>query len=244
MLRRCLVSGVCFSVLLAFAAAGAHAQNGSGIFVTPVPNAPFRGVVEVQRSTVQKNGTVMDLKSTQVIARDSTGHVYTETRQWLPISSTAAPALLRVLMYDPQQRVTTLLFPTRQLYRKIVLYRPPPMEPPDQTDASPAGANLPPSQFSKPEDLGTKEMDGLQVHGVRETQTIPASGGGQPIVVTDEYWYSDYLHINVVVKHNDPRWGSITSTVTQISQDDPDPSLFTIPDGYKPLSAMRAKQSK
>src|SRR6185437_8941872 len=42
---------------------------------------------------------------------------------------------------------------------------------------------------------------------------------------------------------NESLWGSITSTVTQISQDDPDPSLFTIPDSYKPLSAMRAKQS-
>lgn len=244
MLRRCLVSGVCFLVISVFAAAGALAQNGSGIFVTPDPNAPFRGVVEVQRSFVQKTGTVINLKSMQVIARDSTGHVYTETRQWLPVSSTAAPALVRVLMYDPQQRVTTLLFPKRQLYRKIVLNRPPPMEPPDQAEASPAGANLPLSQFSKQEDLGTKEMDGLQVHGVRVTQTIPASDGGQPVVVTDEYWYSDYLHMNLVVKHIDPRTGSMTSTVTQISQDEPDPSLFAIPDGYKSFSAMRAKQSK
>lgn len=145
MLLRCLVSGICFSSLTVFIATSAFAQNRSGIFVTPVPNAPFRGVVEVQRSTVQKNGTVMDLKSTHVIARDSTGHVYTETRRWLPISSTAAPALLRVLMYDPQQRVTTLLFPKRQLYRKIVLNRPPPMEPPRASE-SPTAAALRPLQ--------------------------------------------------------------------------------------------------
>ena len=53
-------------------------------------------------------------------------------------------------------------------------------------------------------------MDGFEVHGVRETQTLPANGGGKPVVITDEYWYSDYLHINVVMKHIDPRTGSVT----------------------------------
>lgn len=243
MLRRCLVSGICGAAVSVFLAASAFAQRGS-IFVTPIPNAPFRGVVEEQQSFVQKNGTMVNFKTMRVIARDSAGRIYIETRELRPVSSTMTPALLRVHIYDPQTRVSTMLFPRQRLYRNFVVNRSPSTEPPGQMDASAAGENLPVSQFSKQEDLGTKEMDGLQVHGVREIQTIPASGGGQPIVVTDEYWYSDYLHINVVVQHNDPRTGSVTSTVTQISQDEPDPSLFTIPDGYKSLAAMRAKQSK
>lgn len=241
MLRRCLVSGICLSVFLVSAAAGAFAQR---IFVTPVPNAPFYGLVEVQRSFVRKNGTVVNLKTTRLMARDSAGRIYAEMRQLVPLSYTATPALLRVQIYDPQTRVSTALFPRLKMYRSFVVRRPPANEPPGQMAASAGGANLPLGQFSKQEDLGMKEMDGLQVHGVRVTQSIPATGGGQPVVVTNEYWYSDYLHINLVVKHSDPRTGSITTTLTQISQDDPEPSLFTIPDGYKPFSMMRAKPSK
>lgn len=249
MLRRCLVSGV-FSVFLAIASVGALAQAWLGaprIFVTPVPNAPFRGVIQTQRSFAQKNGTITPLKSTSVIwvvARDSTGRVYRETRIRAPQSSNASPAPLGMLIYDPQTRFTTVLFPKQRMYRSIVVNQPPSTEPPGQLDATAAGANLPPSQFTKVEDLGTREMDGLQVHGVRETQTLPASGGGQPVVVTDEYWYSDYLHLNLMMKHSDPRTGSVTTTLTQISQEEPDPSLFAIPAGYKPLSMMRAKGSK
>jgi hypothetical protein len=242
MLRRCL-SGVCLFVFLVLAAAGASAQ--SGIFVTPVPNAPFRGVIEVQRSFVQKNGTMTALTSMPwiwVVARDSAGRVYRETRQSPPVPSTANP--VGALIYDPQTRVSTVLYPKRKMYRSIVVRRPPSTEPPGQMDASAAGANMPLSQFTKQEDLGTREMDGLQVHGVRETQTLPASGDGQPVVVTDEYWYSDNLHLNVRMKHSDPRTGSVTTTLTQVSQEEPDPALFAIPNGYKPISMTRAKGSK
>jgi hypothetical protein len=242
MLRRRLVSGICLSAFFVFASAAVWAQRGPNIFVPPVPNAPFRGVVEVQRSLVQKNGAVINLKTMRIVARDSAGRVYAETRQLVPASSHMTPLLLRVLIYDPQTRVSTVLFPRHKIYRSRVVNRPPSTDPPGQLDATMAGANLPPSQFTKREDLGTHEMDGLQVHGVRETQTLPASGGGQPVVVTDVYWYSDYLHLNVAVKHSDPRTGSVAMALTQVSQDEPEPSLFAIPDGYKPLSMMAAKR--
>jgi len=63
-------------------------------------------------------------------------------------------------------------------------------------------------------------MDGVSAHGVRVIQTIPAasSGTGNEIVLTDEYWYADDLHMNVVVKHNDPRTGSVTMTLTQVTR--------------------------
>lgn len=82
-------------------------------------------------------------------------------------------------------------------------------------------------------------MEGVSAHGVRETQTIPAanSSTGKEIVLTDEYWYSDDLHMNVMVKHSDPRTGSVTMTLTQATRTDPDPSLFQIPEGYEPMSS-------
>jgi len=57
-------------------------------------------------------------------------------------------------------------------------------------------------------------MENVEVHGTRKSRTIPAefSGTGQPIVITDEYWYSADLHLNMLVKHNDPRTGEQTVT--------------------------------
>ena len=72
------------------------------------------------------------------------------------------------------------------------------------------------------------------MHGVREVQTIPADNGGtvKETLVSDEYWYSDDLRINLVLKHSDPRTGTVTMTVTQIKRTEPDPALFEIPHDY------------
>jgi hypothetical protein len=46
--------------------------------------------------------------------------------------------------------------------------------------------------------------------------------------------------MNVMVKHSDPRTGSVTMTLTQATRTDPDPSLFQIPEGYKPIGGAVA----
>jgi len=56
------------------------------------------------------------------------------------------------------------------------------------------------------------------------------------IVVTDEYWYSNKLRLNLVVKHSDLRTGTVKITVAQITRTEPNPSFFEIPDGYKPAN--------
>ena len=116
----------------------------------------------------------------------------------------------------------------------------PPAAQPADLLASPSGNSVPLNQFTKQEDLGTQSIAGVSAHGVREIQTIPAAsnGTGNEIVLTDEYWYSDELHINVVIKHNDPRVGSVTMTLTQITRTEPDPSLFQIPEDYKPMMGI------
>jgi hypothetical protein len=97
------------------------------------------------------------------------------------------------------------------------------------------------SEFTKEEDLGIHDMEGLPVHEVRETQTIPAENGGtgEEIVITDEYWYSEDLRINLIIKHSDPRTGSVTMTVTQVIRTEPDSARFEIPDVHKPTGTGR-----
>jgi len=107
--------------------------------------------------------------------------------------------------------------------------------PPAFLDASPTGDSLPQNEFTKKEDLGIRDIEGLSAHGVRESQTIPdeSSGRNKEIVITDEYWYSDDLRINLKIKHSDPRTGTVTITVAQITRTEPDLVLFEIPDGYR-----------
>jgi TonB family protein len=209
-------------------------QNTSGIFLTPVPNAPFAGVIVVERTTVPNDGPVFNLKTTRDVARDGQGRVYNVFRQLVPATENGPPPIVRIHIYDPQTRNYTYLYPGGKVYSTGTVNHPPAAEPADLL-ASPAGNSAPLNQFTKQEDLGTQKIAGVSAHGVRQIQTIPASGTGNEIVLTDEYWYSDDLHINVVVKHNDPRTGSVTMTLAQVTRGEPDPSLFQIPEDYKPM---------
>jgi hypothetical protein len=233
--RFCLtaVSSLLF-LAIATGATDALAQARLDVFVTPIPNAPFSGVVNVQRSIVQRDGSVAGFKTSRHIGRDSRGRIYNESRRLLPVSSTQTPEVLSILLYDPQTRVSTSLYPQRRAYSMSTVDRPPATAPPALLQASITGYSLPRNEFTKEEDLGVREMEGVPVHGVREIQTIPAdnSGTGSEMLVSDEYWYSDDLRINLVLKHSDPRTGTVTMTVSQVKRTEPDPALFEIPHDY------------
>ena len=227
-------------VLVALTAAilsAAPSLQAQGIFVTPIPGAPFVGKVSVQRTILQTNGHTLTIFTTHMIARDAQGRIRNEFSSFMPPNSTAAPTVLRVHLYDPQNRLSTMLFPMSRMFRIMPVGRPPATDTPAGY-ASPAGSTLPPSQYANEQDLGTRTIAGLEVHGVRYTQDIPAvaSGTGKDIVVTDEYWYSYDLKMNLSITHNDPRTGSMTWAVIQLTRTDPDPSLFAIPADYKPFT--------
>lgn len=224
----------CFSItlLLLCAASRLSAQD---IFVTPFPGAPFSGVVHVERSSIQPDGSVVALHTIREIGRDSRGRIYNEARQLLPPSNTETPAVLSVHLYDPQTRVSTMLDPQQRTFWTRTVNRPPATVPPLML-ATPTGGTLPQSEFARQEDLGVKDLDGVSAHGVRQTQTIPGDNG-KNITVTDEYWYSEELRINVVVKHDDPGKGKVTLRVAQITRTEPDASRFEIPAGYSPAGA-------
>jgi hypothetical protein len=216
------------------------AQNIGGIFITPVPDAPFTGVIKVDRTIVRPDGKVESLKTIRDTARDSRGRIYNVFRVLVPADFAGTPPTIRVHFYDPQTRNYTYLYPNHHTYMTGTVNHPPAAAPADLI-ASPSGNSVPLNQFTKQEDLGTQSIEGITAHGVRETQTIPTGGAEGAVVLTDEYWYSDDLHMNVMVKHNDPRKGSVTMTLTQATRTDPDPSLFQVPEGYKPAGGAMAE---
>ena len=92
------------------------------------------------------------------------------------------------------------------------------------------------SQWEKrTEELGTQNIEGVEAEGTRTITTIPAGaiGNERPIEITYEKWYSRDLQMVVMSKHNDPRYGEQTYRLTNIVRSEPDPSLFTLPNGYK-----------
>jgi hypothetical protein len=94
-----------------------------------------------------------------------------------------------------------------------------------------------PSNSSNPlvqvEDLGSNIIEGFDAKGTRRTLTIPANGTGATITVVDEYWYSEDLHLNLLLLHNDPRTGVQTISLSNIQREEPAQEFFEVPQGYK-----------
>lgn len=83
--------------------------------------------------------------------------------------------------------------------------------------------------------LGKQMIEGVEAEGTREVMTIPAGemGNERPIEVVTERWVSTALQIDILRKHNDPRFGETTYKVTNLSRSEPARSLFEIPADYK-----------
>ena len=84
------------------------------------------------------------------------------------------------------------------------------------------------------EKLGTQTIEGVLAEGTRHTTTWPidAQGNDRPISVVSETWTGVDLKVMILSKTNDPRSGEHTQKLTNISQSEPDPSLFQPPADY------------
>jgi len=89
----------------------------------------------------------------------------------------------------------------------------------------------------KREDLGVESLSGVLATHTRNTLTIPQGqiGNNRDIHVVNERWYSDDLQMLVKTVNSDPRFGENTYELTNISRDEPNPSLFQIPPDYAVL---------
>ena len=224
-----------------------------------VKGAPYSATITNESVQTLSDGTHIVQSSDGSAARDSQGR----TRQDAPLpmigglAATDAPHL--VMIQDPVAAVAYTL----NLTDKTAWKHPIPPGRPGRagatiatntmvmrTDTAVAGAVPPPpgppmvwtrrvemehSGEVTTEDLGTQTMEGVQVTGVRTTQTIPAGkiGNDRPINIVTEVWTSPDLKTIVLSKRNDPRSGEQTFKLTNIQRSEPDPSLFTVPSDFK-----------
>lgn len=97
--------------------------------------------------------------------------------------------------------------------------------------------------------LGKQMMEGVEVEGTREIMTIPAGemGNERAIEVVTERWVSTALKIDILRKHNDPRFGETTYRVTNLNRSEPARSLFEVPADYKlenPMTEVKVINKK
>ena len=208
---------------------GVHTEVG-GVYVTPVPNAPFSAEVHIVSHRKLPDGTEHVVTTINHIARSSSGRIYNERRQLVPADFRGMPRLLSARVYDPNSRVSLNAFPAMRLVRKYTLRSP---------EKLPASAQPPEQRRSGPgvteTDLGNQSLDGVQLHGLRKERIVPAelSGTGKAVTVTDDYWYSPALSRYMTIRHDDPRTGEQLVAVVKVETGEPSAETFVFPAEYK-----------
>lgn len=85
--------------------------------------------------------------------------------------------------------------------------------------------------------LPDENIDGITCERVLQTETIPAGsiGNERTIVVTSQTCASPELHLLLMRKRNDPRYGTTDYQLTGIQRNEPDASLFKVPSDFKAI---------
>ena len=95
------------------------------------------------------------------------------------------------------------------------------------------------------EDLGQQMMEGVVATGKRTKTVIPVGmiGNDQPIEIVTEQWMSPELSVLIMTKHNDPRSGVTSYSLTNIIRGEQPHSLFEIPSDYELKDSVIRRQS-
>jgi hypothetical protein len=85
------------------------------------------------------------------------------------------------------------------------------------------------------EDLGTRNIEGVDCSGTRQTITIPAGavGNEKPIAIVTEKWFAPAIDAIVESTTDDPRYGKTTYQLTNVQLTEPERSLFEPPTNFK-----------
>ena len=85
------------------------------------------------------------------------------------------------------------------------------------------------------EDLGARNIEGVDCNGTRLTTTIPtgAVGNEKPISIVRETWFAPAIGAVVESTTDDPRYGKTTYQLTNVQLSEPPRSLFEPPANYR-----------
>jgi hypothetical protein len=203
-----------------------------GISISPVAGKPFSGSDSVDWTRTLADGTVVAMHQDAKLARDSQGRMYRENVTRFPANSGLKSSVREIILYDPVAHTRTTCAMAER-HCEVTAY--------SGTTESRAGS-MPKTEGTfnngrrslTRENLGTDTIDGLSVIVTRETVTTSAGveGNSQPVVSSEESWYSPDLEVNLMVTRKDPLQGTIVIHVVDLSRSEPDASLFQVPANF------------
>ncbi len=204
-----------------------------------VKNAPYSGTEVATTTQTLADGTTITRSNSRTISRDSQGRVRTETTRTPPGEATAN-ARTSVEIFDPVAGTVSRLDTQRQTAETNTVRQPPAGATPgvrgprgggNGGNARPRAAN---AAAVARTDLGTQMIGSVSATGTRTTRTINAGaeGNSKAISSTREVWMSAELGIAVSETDSDPRFGTTTRTMTNLTRSEPDAALFQVPSGY------------
>lgn len=222
-----------------------HAPSGGtrmtviSIAVPPIPNAPFTATVSTEWIRNLDDGSTVKVQNRRMIARDNMGRVFQERRNLYPAGDPRGSQIRQLEFADPRSRVIYYCQPDAETC-EIQTYYPPAAAAP----SVPAGPLNDGKGFLTRVDLGTDTVAGVEAVGTRETTTINAGaiGNDRALQVVKEFWYSSQLGINLIEKRQDPRVGTQTFVVSDISLGEPDARLFDLPAGFRVVDLRKGNQ--
>jgi len=208
-----------------------HAPDGNSremitsIYISPLANAPFQATVTAEWTKHLPDGSTTVVRNHRLVVRDGRGRIYQERRTLVPDGSPQKSAIFRIEISDPVAHTKYFCDPSLSEC-DLRSYDAPVTEP-----VAPAGQLGNSGRYLSRASLGTKEMEGVEVTGTRETITTQAGviGNSAPVDNTKEFWYSPKLGLNLQVLRIDPLHGDQLFTVTNLSQAEPDARLFILP---------------
>lgn len=224
---------------------GLHAPSGNtqmrveSIAVPSMTNAPFTATVSTTWVRKLEDGSTVTIQNQRTIARDNAGRVYQQRRNLYAQGDSRQTEIRQVEISDPE---TKEIYYCRPAARNCELHDYFPRTAP--APETPAGPLNDGKAFLTREPLGNDTISGVAAIGTRETTTISAGafGNDQAVSIVKEFWFSPQLGINVIEKRQDPRAGTQTFVVSDISLGEPDRTLFETPADFRIIDLRAPKR--
>jgi len=266
-MRRAIWRSLAIAVCASMACLPVGAQQSSGnavgqlmgsligpvfdILMAPtVTGEPYTATHVTSEQQKLQDGTTITRKGHHYMARDAEGRIRVE--HTMGKGTANMPAMKMVYVKDPvagtmtmwaeggtgkDKTATVVKLPDIKKDASVTLGTPKP------------GTSKKASDSSTTEQLGQQSMDGVMVTGVRTTTVIPAGavGNDQPITRTREIWTAPDLQLAVRQIYIDPRTGTRTVELENLSRENPPTTAFQPPPGYtvKDMDAvMKAAKDK
>ncbi len=205
------------------------------IVIPPKPDAPFTLTLSTEWVKTFYDGGTTTMVNQRRIARDAKGRIYQERWFLVPKNGKIQSQMSAIQISDPNAHTHYNCFPLQKPATcQLTTFAP-------STSAVYQMQGPPPGPLSNDtgevthEELGKQSIAGVETSGTRDSTIYNPGvfGNDRKVTAEREFWYSPQLGINLLSKRSDPRFGTQTFTVTDITLAEPDPNLFELPAGFK-----------